>query len=289
MEALQVEYEESLPGLLEERLSDQLGATVVVYNTGVGDWQPDQYYLQARRSLATHDFDLILVALFVDNDVISVRRQHVQPRVPTQHHSLRFPRTLSMAEMVDALFYPINDFFEVRSHFFTLLKNRFQTALMRVRLSAAYFPDVFFREEADSNRWSVTAEICREIAAEGEARGIPTLFVLIPASYQVDTDIFHQYVRGFGIDTAAIDIDQPNHLLGAALRERSLHVIDALPALRDAFAAGTRPYGRVDRHFSPEGHATVADLVTSAIATYLAPDSNIAPSRRKRLNAHNSQ
>ena len=184
-----------------------------------------------------------------------------------------------MAETVDAIFYPINDFFEVRSHLFVFLKTSLQTTLMRLGLTETYFEDVFFRSEATSDRWSVTAEICREIAAEGEALGIPTIFVLIPASYQVDTDIFHQYIRGFGIDTAAIDIDQPNHLLGAALRERSLHVIDALPALRDAFAAGTRPYGRVDRHFSPEGHATVADLVTSAVATYLAPDSNIAPSR----------
>ena len=54
---------------------------------------------------------------------------------------------------------------------------------------------------------------------------------------------------------------------------------DALPSLRDAFAVGTKPYGRVDRHFSPEGHATVANLIASAVVSYLAPDSNSTPSR----------
>src|SRR5437879_3707351 len=49
MEALQVEYEQSVAGLLEARLTSRLGEPVAVRNGGVGGWDPPQYLMAPPR------------------------------------------------------------------------------------------------------------------------------------------------------------------------------------------------------------------------------------------------
>ena len=260
-EALQVEYEQSFAGLLETNVSRRLGATVGVRNSGVGGWDPDQYLIRARAVLATSPFDLVVVALYVENDAIDYWRKRVPARVPVEVHPFRIPRRLSMAEFKDALFYPINDLLEVRSHLFIFLKNRLQTLRMRWGLTAAYFPRVYRRSEADSPRWDNTAAICAEIAALARQRKVPVLFVLIPAPHQVDSRVFLDYVRGFDIDTTQVDLSQPTRRLEQSLKAKGLVVVDALPTFLEAHGRGLVLYGKVDNHLSPAGHETLAALL----------------------------
>jgi hypothetical protein len=269
MEALQVDYEQSLPGLLDARLSSALHRTVAVRNSGVGGWNPDQYLLFLRRAVGRETIDLLLVSLFMENDIVTVQRDRVDPRPPALVHPLRWPSRLAWSEVVDAWLYPINDALEVRSHLFILLKNWLQAPLMRLGLTEAEFYPVYLKSEVESERWAITAETCRQIAEVAKSHGIPMLVVQIPASYQVDTAIFRKYTQGFRLDPSAIDLDQPNRIMQARLHQAGIHVIDALPALRQAFAAGVRPYGSVDRHFSPEGHEIVAALVQDTVAGLL--------------------
>ncbi len=270
MEARQVEYEQSVPGLLEQRLPTIIGAPVAVRNTAVGGWSPNNYLVQAQSLLRQEKYDLVLVMLFVANDVVPNRTEGIVPAVvPTQVHRLRFPRRLTFDEFIDAIFYPVNDFLEVRSHLFTFVKTRFQTTLMQLGLTEGAFQDVFRLNELPAERWELTADIGKEIARLAEAHDVPTLFVFLPASYQVAPDVFHQYMRGFGIDSATVDLDQPNRLLGQAFQNRGLVVIDVLSDLRKAYQNGLRPYGRIDRHFSPAGHDLVEQLIEPTIAAYL--------------------
>jgi hypothetical protein len=270
MEALQVEYEQSLAGLLEQQLTKSLGRPVAVRNTGVGGWEPDQYLLQARKAFRDGGrFDLVLVSLFVDNDIIAFRRDPVPMRVPKVSHDFRVPTSLNTPEFIDAILYPINDALETRSHLFILVKTRLQTLLMRLHLTEAEFQRVFYKSELTSVRWTVTTGICADIAALALEHGAPTIFVLIPASYQVDTNIRAQYVRGFAVDTTTIDMDQPSRVLGDSLRARGLNVLDATPALRAAFEAGAQPFGLVDRHLSLEGHALLERFLEPAITQAL--------------------
>ncbi len=131
------------------------------------------------------------------------------------------------------------------------------------------FPLSYRRAQAQSPRWRVTAEIARDLAAAAEERGASSLFVLIPASFQVYKRTFHEYVRGFGIDSTTVDIDQPSRLLREVLAVQGLCVVDALPAFRAAAAEGPRLFGTIDRHFSPAGHAVLADLIAPLAARLL--------------------
>src|SRR6266487_1448811 len=82
MEALQVEYEQSLAGLLEARLGTRLGETVAVRNSGVGGWDPPQYLMEARRELARERFDVVLVSVYLGNDVVTRRVERYAPGPP---------------------------------------------------------------------------------------------------------------------------------------------------------------------------------------------------------------
>lgn len=270
MEALQVEYEQSLAGLLESRLAKRMGEPVAVRNTGVGGWDPPQYLMAERRALARERFDLVLVAVYLGNDVVSRRIDRFPPRAPVEVHHLRWPRHLKFAELTDALLYPINDFFEVRSQLFIFLKTSAETLRSRLGLTAEEFPVDLLHREAGSPRWSVTAEICRDIRDLARAHGTPTVFVLLPAPYQVDTGDFSQALRDFKIDSAAVDLDQPNRLLGAAMRPFGVSVFDALPEFRRREQVGTHLYGDVDRHLNAAGHEVLEQVVEPIVVPYLA-------------------
>jgi hypothetical protein len=269
MEALQVEYEQSFAGLVEARLSAVEADTVVVRNAAVGGWDPDQYLIRARGALRSERFALTVVSLYVENDAIDYWRDRVPPRVPVEVHRLRFPKVWSVAGITDAVLYPVNDMLEVRSHLFVLMKNSLQGLRMRLGLTAATFPVVYLRAEAASPRWDNTAEICARVAELGRHSGTPTLFLLIPAPHQVDQGVFAEYVRGFGIDTGAIDLDQPSRLLREALTRRGLQVVDALEPFRQAHNTGRVLYGRVDNHLSPDGHAVLVEAAAPDITRLL--------------------
>ena len=134
--------------------------------------------------------------------------------------------------------------------------------LAKLRSSGFYFPMAMDTKRAESAMWSVTADILESIDAQAAAHGIPVVFVLLPAVYQVDEKQFHDYIKYFEIDPSNVDLNQPNRLLMAEMEKRGLVVIDTTPALRAALAVGHNElYGRVDRHFGPDAHAVVAEVL----------------------------
>jgi hypothetical protein len=261
MEALQVEHEQTMAHQLEVELTKRLGRPVSVRNAGVTGWNPNHYLLRARQLMERDTFALVLVAIFVGNDAVTYRFDRVPPRASEVRKHLRWPKRLSRSELVDALLAPMNDALEVRSHLFILAKNQLSTARMRLGLTHDYLPVEYQRSEASSPRWRNTAEIARDLERAGAAHRTPVLFVLVPERFQVYPDDFQRYLRGFGIDSSSVDVDQPSRLLARAFRAQNLRVVDALAPMRAAAAGAERLYGKVDQHLSPAGHRALTDVV----------------------------
>jgi hypothetical protein len=284
MEALQVDYEQSGPGLLQDRLSAALNEPVAVRDAGIGGWDPDQYLLRARTLVPAADYDAVLVAVYLGNDVLPRARDYIPPRAPVRRYHLRLPRSLSWSEFVDSFLRPLNDFLEVRSHLFLFFKNRLQEVRMRTGLAVLDFPESFLSETADSGQWDVTAGLLQAIDTLARSYDVPTLFVLIPTPFQIDPVDLARYVEGYGIDPDDIDLDQPNRIMREELDARGLEVIDLLPVFRQAHQEGTRLYGAVDQHFTPAGNRLFADEVTPELVALLKgnhePDSSDPPVNR---------
>lgn len=288
MEALQVEYEESLAGRIEERLAARVGTAVAVREAGVAGWDPNHYLLRARQLLPHEPYGLMVVALYAGNDLIRERVERFPPRDAAERHRLGLPSALRWSAVVEAVLYPLNDALETRSHLFVLLKKRLRAVRMRMGLSPAYVPPGVRRAEAAGPLWDVTADACRDLAALAAARGVPAVFVLIPAPQLVDSAVLGEYVRAFRLDTLDVDFEQPHRLLPVALRSRGLTVVDALPALRQAAAAGTALYGRVDDHLTPEGHAALEAAIADSLVAALRPAPRGTTGRPARRAARRS-
>lgn len=270
MEALQVEYDSSFPALLERALEDSLHRPLVIRDAGMGDWNPNQYLLRARTLMPREDYRLVITTIYVGNDIVPARVDRIPPRTRTTRHTFRLPRHLTRTEFVDATLKPFNDALEVHSHLFIFVKNRLETLRMRLGLHQMAFPPEFLKREATGPQWNVTADLCRDIRDLAARAGAQALFVLIPAPFQVDPESFASYVRGYGLDSNAIDLDQPNRLMTAAFTSRGLRFIDVLPQFREAGRSGVRLFGRVDPHLSPEGHKVMTQIVAPVAAGLLA-------------------
>jgi hypothetical protein len=264
--AIQVAYRNTACGRLERRLSLELGARFRVVNSGVGGWGPSHYLLELRDELARASYRAVLVFVFVGNDVESVRRDSFPPKEATIRHPFRLPRSPAIAELRDALAYPVNDLLEVRSHAYILVKNRAWFLLMKLGLSARRFPEVLLRSEADAARWATTGEVLRSIQDEAADEDVPVLFVLLPSVCQLDRRLGAAYAEALGVGEADYDLDQPSLLLGRELERQGLTWLDVLPALQAAHAAGERGlFGAVDTHLGPAGHRVVADAVAPSL------------------------
>lgn len=281
MEALQVDHEQHVAHLLEGELERRLRRPVAIRNAGVSGWDPNHYYLRTRQLLERDTFALVVVAIFAGNDAVTQRVSAVPARQPMRQPRFRLPRALSRVEIVDALFAPVNDQLERHSQLFILLKNRLSVVRMRLGLTAQYMPPEFLRSESASSRWRVTAELSRDLSALAARHGTPTLFVLLPESFQVYQSVFKDFVRGFGIDSAALDLDQPNRRLMEEFKAVRLNVVDALPAFRSDAANGPRLFGSVDTHFAPAAHALLAKFLAPHAESLLVP-----PRRTSQLRSY---
>ena len=267
--AFQVEYPETMTARLEARLTDDLDSAVAVVNAGVNDWSPNHYLLEARRELGRRRYDAVLVFLFLGNDLVSRRIDSFPPR-QRKGRPLRLPARLDRRELIDALIYPAYLSLRSRSHLTVLVRDRMSPVLRRLGVTRADFPPALLRSEARSPVWRLTASICADIARFAESRGSPSLFVLIPFDYHVDARQAEAYARGAGIDPSLIDPDQPARILGRTMEEMGLSVIDLRPDLRRAWRAGSRLYGRVDRHFTARGHEVAAAAIYPSLRALLA-------------------
>lgn len=269
MAALQVEYENSLAGLMERGLREAFGEPVAIRNTGVGAWDPPHYRLKIRRALDREPADLVVVAVYLGNDVVVEPVDSFNPRHPTPRPQFAIPSSLSPADWIIGVAAPID--FQLRqvSHLYLLARSQLVELRMRLGLSSIHFPEEFLASEADSPRWDVTANILEDVAREAEAREIPVLFFLIPAHFQVIQEDLDRHVRAFRLDTLNISIDQPNELLATRMRERDLSVLDVTPALRRAAAEGHRPYGVVDTHFNEIGHRVTWEAIQQKVVQLL--------------------
>jgi len=271
LEAIQVENRYTIPQVLKENLCRTHDANIMVYNSSCGGWNPNHYYLEAKR-LAGRKIDVAITFLYVSNDVINTRVDQFKPRQPAKPHRLRFPHKLSGKEFTDSILYPINDFLETRSQLFTLLKNRTQWLRVKLGLSTYYFSDVFKRSQSHSDCWDVTADVCKSVHDTFSEQGVPCIFVLLPAPYQVHENIFDKYARAFDIDLDSVDIHQPNRLLKNTFESHALVLVDPLEYMRDEAERGQILFGHIDSHLNRDGHRAVADYITPMVESFIPDD-----------------
>ena len=270
-----VEQGDTYPELLEAILGRRLEMPVEVINAGVGGWNPLQYanYFEHRGRLFAPD--IVVVGLFVGNDVYSAAQGPDQGQ--TAVLGRRVPKTEAKAPITTA-----KVFLYENSHLARWIMNWQSQAVMRNehRLERKHCGD--FTEELLRVQWfrgrthtipdATRKELLeanlghlfriQEIAARD---GIPVIVAIFPDENQVNPRL-----RGWLVKTRAyekLDLDLPQPLLRNPLRANGIPVVDLLPAFR----ADPRCLFLNDTHWTAEGHLLVAQQLTPAILSAIDP------------------
>lgn len=268
--ALAVNNEETIPRILRQRLEEKYEIRVSADNAGVGGWSPRQYYLESRRALARKCYDLGLIFIYMGNDFLTEIDTTSPPPAQIGVDRIRLPENFTLKEIKYSLLQPVNVFMESWSHLYLFLNQRLEFITAKLGISIAFFPDIFWKRERNSPRWEISARMCELIHDNYLNLGVPVLFVLLPASYQVHEDEFHRHVKNFGLPLDSVDLDQPNVCFALAMAEKSLPLIDPINRLREKADEGQRLYGHFDTHFNTAGHSAVVEYILPGVEEALA-------------------
>jgi hypothetical protein len=139
------------------------------------------------------------------------------------------------------------------SHFHSveLLRDRVNEIALRWSLRAVVSPTNESTVRIDEADWRLTAALLDELQSRVQKTGAGLWLVVIPSRELV-----------LGTKPARIEADVHERLLRFA-RERSIPLVDLLPALRET-AAGGSPYYKVDAHWTARGHEVAAQAIARA-------------------------
>jgi hypothetical protein len=298
MEAGQVALEESFPRLLEQRLA---GRRAEVVNLGISGYGTLQELLMLQEEGLRYDPDLVVLALFPDNDL---RNNHPELErrlgfLPDRPFA-RFGPTGELETFTrDSKVEYMN--LSVQQERFAK-KQRAQTWWKRTVLYDRWDKAKRAREDADStvpkydpNIWlgiyagsfdptlgpgDVTADelatywresfdllgpLLAEVRDAAEAGGARLLVFTVPARPQVDTgwaELLDTRYPSLALDPPAVNA----RIVGLAA-EHGVELLDLLPAFRAAHAEGRALHNVIDDdHWNAEGHRLAAELVAAALA-----------------------
>lgn len=242
-------------------------------------WNPNHYYLKVRDALAEGDYDLVLVFVCVDNDIVSAARTWYVAR-PRKARPIRMPRSVDYRELVDAWIHPIHLQLRLqlraRSHLAVLLNRRLLNLALRLGLNRGRLDPIYLTSHADSPDWATTVRVLRKTGDLATRSGSRAMVVLIPMDFAIDEAMGADYAAGSRVDMALVDLDQPTHLLSRKLRDAGIVALDPTARFEALFEGGVTLYGKVDRHLNARGHEELARFIWPAVAEQLSTPSPVA-------------
>ena len=270
IEAIQVEYEDTLTARLEQSITSSLGRSARVFNTGNAIADPNHYKIQLEHSLTHGEYDLVLVLVNASNDIVSYQVDYYVPKVRDQIVYLRWPQSFEQKEILNATVRPINEWLERNSHLFVLLKSRFSVFLAQIGLTGHSFPPQLLTSNASSPDWDTTARILADMQMIATEQSTPILFAQIPVHYQLSPENLIWAQEAFDITPEQIDLHQPYTELQRAADQYEVAIINLQTPLQEAMIEGeTDLYGQIDPHLSPRGHKVIADFLRPEIESIL--------------------
>ena len=262
LEAFQVDNEYIIPSLIKKQYFKEEEKKIKFYNTAVSGWNPNHYLIETKNFLRNFKADLALIFLYSANDLVDEKVYHYNKRKKLVNKAkFRIPKKLNFSEIRNSILLPINDILERKFHLFILFKTSFETTLSKVGLTHYEFNEIFKKNKLSEKKSKITSEICNDIKKEFDKKGIKSIFIILPASYQVDKKLFNNYLKGFKINRLEVDLLNPNKLLKTDLLKYKIDLQDPIQLFIKSNEKGNKTHGSIDRHFNKKGHELVSEFL----------------------------
>ena len=266
MEAMQVEWSDTLAAQLAVRLKGIGPERIEIVNASVSGWGTDDQLIYFRRIAHAWAPDLILVGMTLHNDV--------SDNLALEFHDFQAGRIVERPETRIELptwqRLQVQEWLASNSHLY-----RFSVGTLRARQVASgakalnrHLIDLVRKnpsERLDAG-WAITHQLLDALHADGRAIGADLAVFLIPLAIQVTDDRLADFLEGAGLAPSELDLERPQRLMRAWGERAGVEVIDLLPAFRDwTRETGRDPYLLVDGHWDERGHTLGARIVASEL------------------------
>jgi len=264
MEALQIQFEESFPKLLEDRLRQAGVRNVEVVNAAVSGWGTEDelaYWVRYGKALKP---DLILVAVTLHNDVSDNLRQNFYTLKDGQLQA----RPIKVSPTTEYWAIQFRAFIASHLHLIQLWRKFWHRGEIQNtgRQLNQHVASLLSRRNTETiaKGWELTFQ---EFAAiQSEAKGIRAkmAIVLIPLALQVYKDKFSKFIREN--DIPQISLAEPQEKMINFGRTQGIETIDLLPVFKEWREKQNQPlYLENDGHWNSNGHRVAADSVATEL------------------------
>ncbi len=256
--AAQVTEAETFVGRLSEDMEWE------VLNSGVdgyGTYQALERYKQLDERL---DLDGVILTFFVGNDVHDNVRW---PNVQQEARRMRPGQPLSRRPVG-----AVHGFLYKRSALYAAL----QMWLRRRSMARPDTPErhrwvselmLFMREGGGVLGAQIphTERALRALSQEVNAHGDTLMVAIAPPAFQIETERLNATFSLVGLDPSHATPDAVSNAVRDVLQRNNIAHCDLVDPLRRAHQAGREMYLQYDGHWSPKGHAVVADVMAKCL------------------------
>jgi hypothetical protein len=273
MEAMQVNWEDSLASKLSSQLAESGARNVEIINASVSGWGTDDqltYYLRYGHKFSP---DLILLGMTLHNDVAD--------NVQLEFHSydkdglVERPQTTLSASVYART--QIQEWLASHSHLYRLVVGRLRSASVRQggKELNRHVQELMRRPSSPQidAGWSFTLALLDKMHERGKQNGSELAVFLIPLAMQVTDWRLEQLLEAFQLEQSALALTRPQEVMLDWGSDRGVPVLDLLPRFRSWAATNEiDPYLVEDGHWNEQGHALGARIVARGLT-----DSNLVP------------
>jgi len=271
-ESSQVNLDQTFPSLLEEKLRGQ-GPSVEVWNFGVNGYSPIQELLLFKQAGPRYKPDLVILALFLDNDVSgchpALSIAPLAPFVTLDEDVLRFDYSRAEQSYADYHRQPI---YTIRrfSALYRVLSHGWHRRLAAAQAQAGTADKIIpqrFRlylpspESSWEQAWSTLERVLMEFAAEAQRQETRLVVLSVPAGHVINPRAWQNT-----LDTHPAmldkdwDLEGPDRRLKAFAQEHGLLLLQPGEVFRQAGHEPPLFFGDLG-HMTARGHQLMAETL----------------------------
>jgi lysophospholipase L1-like esterase len=262
MEATQVEWEDSLPYLLEKKLAARLGQPVEVINLSVSGWGTDAQLAYFERHASDYVPDLVLIAMTLHNDVAD--------NLAEQYHQFEAGelRNRPAQELPPfmALRQKTQEWLAGHSQLYQLVVGSLRARrviesgqALDLHVAQLLSPSPTSRIEQG---WLLTYSMLDRVRGLATEQGADFAIFLVPLVYSVVDTRLEEFLSANRLGPTEIDLLRPQRLMKRWGERRNVQVIDLQPEFHAwAGSQNSDPYLTSDGHWTEDGHRLGAEQV----------------------------
>lgn len=267
MEALQVEFADAFPSLLEGQLGTLLGCQVEVINAGVSGWGTDDEVTYLIRKGREFHPDIVLFAATIHNDI----SDNIEGRYHMIDHGELIAKPVHELSWVAFAAMEARSYLASHSHLYQIAYQSWKSV---GRPSAghrleSHVVELMMNDQSDEIKrgWWITEKLLEKAGRLAKADGFNLAMFIIPTIYAADSGLYSELVSTQQLTPSELNPDKPVETLMAILEREGIWAINLLPEVRArSKTPGRQFYIQGDGHFNEEGHELAVSIVSRALA-----------------------